>query len=97
MKTDYQQQVINRIKLIRESKGFSQLAFSKLLDISPGQMGNIDSCKQPHKYTLKQILRICDFLEITLEEVFFADNEKCEVFSTRDVINAIIKYQDNSL
>lgn len=97
MKTDYQQQVINRIKLIRESKGFSQLAFSKLLDISPGQMGNIDSCKQPHKYTLKQILRICDFLEITIEEVFFADNEKYEMFSTRDVINAIIKYQDNSL
>lgn len=97
MKTDYQQQVINRIKLIRESKGFSQLAFSKLLDISPGQMGNIDSCKQPHKYTLKQILRICDFLEITIEEVFFAYNEKCEMFSTRDVINAIIKYQDNSL
>lgn len=97
MKTDYQQQVINRIKLIRESKGFSQLAFSKLLDISPGQMGNIDSCKQPHKYTLKQILRICDFLEITIEEVFFADNEKCEMFSTRNVINAIIKYQDNSL
>lgn len=97
MKTDYQQQVINRIKLIRESKGFSQLTFSKLLDISPGQMGNIDSCKQPHKYTLKQILRICDFLEITVEEVFFTDNERCRIFSTRDVINAIIKYQDNSL
>lgn len=97
MKTDYQQQVINRIKLIRESKGFSQLSFSKLLDISPGQMGNIDSCKQPHKYTLKQILRICDFLEITIEEVFFPNDDRCRMFSTRDVINAIIKYQDNSL
>lgn len=97
MKTDYQQQVINRIKLIRESKGFSQLTFSKLLDISPGQMGNIDSCKQPHKYTLKQILRICDFLEITVEEVFFANDDRNRMFSTRDVINAIIKYQDKSL
>lgn len=97
MKTDYQQQVINRIKLVRESKGFSQLTFSKLLGISPGQMGNIDSCKQPHKYTLKQILRICDFLEITMEEIFFTDDERCRPFSTRDVINAIIKYQDNSL
>ncbi|WP_298551839.1 helix-turn-helix transcriptional regulator [uncultured Parabacteroides sp.] len=97
MKTDYQQQVINRIKLIRESKGFSQLTFSKLLDISPGQMGNIDSCKQPHKYTLKQILRICDFLEITVEEVFFANDDRSRMFSTRDVINAIIKYQDKSL
>lgn len=56
MKTDYQQQVINRIKLIRESKGFSQLTFSKLLEISPGQMGNIDSCKQPHKYLLDYLL-----------------------------------------
>lgn len=97
MKTDYQQQVINRIKLIRESKGFSQLTFSRLLDISPGQMGNIDSCKQPHKYTLKQILKICDFLEITVEEIFFENDERCRVLSTRDVINAIIKYQDNSL
>lgn len=97
MKTDYQQQVINRIKFIRESKGLSQLAFSKLLDISPGQMGNIDSCKQPHKYTLKQILKICDFLQIRVEDIFFANNEKCRVYSTRDVMNAIIKYQDNSL
>ncbi len=96
MKTDYQQQVINRIKLIRESKGFSQLTFSKLLEISPGQMGNIDSCKQPHKYTLKQILKICDFLEITVEEIFFPSEEKGNTFSTRDVINAIIRYQDNS-
>lgn len=97
MKTDYQQQVINRIKFIRESKGFSQLAFSKLLDISPGQMGNIDSCKQPHKYTLKQILKICDFLEIRVEDIFFSNNEQCRAYSTRDVMNAIIKYQDNSL
>lgn len=97
MKTDYQQQVINRIKFIRESKGLSQLAFSKLLDISPGQMGNIDSCKQPHKYTLKQILKICDFLQIRVEDIFFADNGKRRAYSTRDVMNAIIKYQDNSL
>ena len=97
MKTDYQQQVINRIKQIRERKGFSQLAFSKVLDISPGQMGNIDSCKQPHKYTLKQILRICDFLEVSIEEILFENNEGSSAFSTRDVIDAIIRYQDNSL
>lgn len=97
MKTDYQQQVINRIKLIRERKRFSQLTFSKILDISPGQMGNIDSCKQPHKYTLKQILKICDFLEINIEEIFFEDCDSRKKISTRDVINAIIKYQDSSL
>ena len=43
MKTDYQQKVINRIKSIREEKGVTQLAFAKLLDISPGQMGNINA------------------------------------------------------
>lgn len=96
MKTDYQQQVINRIKILRERKGLSQLAFSKLLDISPGQMGNIDSCKLPHKYTLKQIVRICDFLEAPIEEIFFADDEINRAFSTRDIIDAIIKYLDNS-
>lgn len=95
MKTDYQQKIINRIKSIRENKGYTQLAFSKLLDISPGQMGNIDSCKQPHKYTIKQILKICDFLGVEIEEIFFTDVKNGTSFSTRDIVVAIIKYQEN--
>lgn len=45
MKSDYQQQVINKIKALREKQGITQLAFSKMLGISPGQMGNIDSIR----------------------------------------------------
>ena len=96
MKTEYQQKVINRIKSIREDKGITQLAFAQLLDISPGQMGNIDSYKQPHKFTIKQIVTICDSLGVKIEDVLFPDNLSSKSYSVRDVVNAIIRYQDNS-
>lgn len=94
MKSDYQQQVINKIKALREKQGITQLAFSKLLGISPGQMGNIDSIRQPHKYTIKQLLTICDALGIGIEEVLFPTNAKSMAYSVRDVVTAIIKYQE---
>jgi transcriptional regulator with XRE-family HTH domain len=96
MKTEYQQKVINRIKSIREEKGVTQLAFAKLLDISPGQMGNIDSYKQPHKYTIKQILTICDSLGVKIEDVLLSDDFSPKSYSVRDVVNAIIHYQESS-
>ena len=94
MKTEYQQQVINKIKALREKHGITQLAISKLLGISPGQMGNIDSIRQPHKYTIKQLLTICDALGIGIEEVLFSTNAKSMTYSVRDVVTAIIKYQE---
>ena len=94
MKSDYQQQVINKIKALREKQGITQLAFSKLLGISPGQMGNIDSIRQPHKYTIKQLLIICDVLGVGIEEVLFLSNTKSKTYSVRDVVTAIIKYQE---
>ena len=93
MKTEYQQFVINRIKGIRESNGITQMAFAKLLDISPGQMGNIESYKQPHKYTVKQILTICDSLGINIEDVLFEDGSQ-RSYSVREVVCAIIRYQE---
>jgi DNA-binding XRE family transcriptional regulator len=94
MKTEYQQFVINRIKSIRESRGITQMSFAKLLDISPGQMGNIDSYKQPHKYTIKQILTICDSFGINIEDVLFTDNDLQHGHTTREVVSAIIRYQE---
>lgn len=96
MKSDYQQQVINRIRVLRESKGVTQLALANMLGISPGQMGNIDSCKQPHKYTIKQIMTICDTLGIGIEYVLFPDDQSSKVYSVRDVVYAIIRYQESS-
>lgn len=96
MKTEYQQKIINRIKSIREERGMTQLAFAHLLDISPGQMGNIDSYKQPHKYTIKQIMTICDSLHVDIEDILFPDKGNTKIYSVKDVVNAIIRYQDNS-
>lgn len=94
MKTEYQLQVISSIKKIREEKGISQLSLSQYLCISPGQMGNIDSSKQPHKYTLKQLMSICDWFGISIEQILFSTNDKKH--STHEIINAIIKYQDKN-
>lgn len=96
MKTEYQQKVINTIKGIREDKGMTQLAFAKLLGISPGQMGNIDSYKQPHKYTIKQIVAVCDSLGVKIEDVLFPGVTSSKSYSVRDVVNAIIRYQESS-
>ena len=94
MKSDYQQQVINKIKALREKQGITQLAFSKMLGISPGQMGNIDSIRQPHKYTIKQLLTICDALGIGIEVVLFPSSAQSKTYSVREVVTAIIKYQE---
>ena len=91
MKTQYQYEVISRLKKLREDKNYTQASLAKLLEISPGQLGNIESIKQEHKFTLAQILKICDELGVSIESMFLPDNDKVE---TRDVIEAIIKYQE---
>lgn len=91
MKTPFQYEIISRLKKAREDKNFTQASIAKLLEISPGQLGNIESYKQDHKFTLAQILKICDALEISIENIFLP--ERGEV-NTREVIEAIIKYQE---
>ena len=91
MKTEFQYKVIARIKKLREEKNYTQASIAKLLEISPGQLGNIESFKQEHKFTLAQILKICDALEIDIESIFLPEKEKV---GTREVIEAIIKYQE---
>ena len=93
MKTQYQYEVISRLKKLREEKNYTQASIAKLLEISPGQLGNIESIKQEHKFTLAQILRICDELNISIESIFLPEKEGVK---TREVIEAIIKYQENS-
>lgn len=91
MKTEFQYKVISRIKKLREEKNYTQASIAKLLEISPGQLGNIESIKQEHKFTLAQILKICDELNICIEDIFLPEKENVK---TREVIDAIIKYQE---
>lgn len=93
MKTEFQYKVISRLKKLREEKNYTQASLAKLLEISPGQLGNIESYKQDHKFTLAQILKICDLLEIDIVDVFLP--EKGENVIPREVIEEIVKYQES--
>ena len=92
MKTQFQYEVISRLKKLREEKNYTQASLAKLLEISPGQLGNIESYKQAHKCTLAQILKICDTLDIDILDILLP--EKGEDVKPREVIEAIVKYQE---
>ena len=92
MKTEYQFEVISRLKKLREDKNITQASLAKLLEISPGQLGNIESIKQEHKFTLAQILKICDLLEIDIVDIFLPEREKD--VEPRILLEAIVAYQE---
>ena len=53
MKTDFQLRVINIIRELRQGQNASQAYVAELLDLrSSGLVGNIESPRFPHKYTL---------------------------------------------
>lgn len=92
MKTHFQYEVISRLKKAREDKNFTQASVAKHLGISPGQLGNIESYKQCHKFTLAQIMKICDLLEIDIVDIFLP--ERGEGVNSKKVIEEIVKYQE---
>lgn len=92
MKTQFQYEVISKLKKYREEKNYTQASIAKLLGISPGQLGNIESYKQGHKFTLAQILKICDLLEIDIVDILLP--EKGKDVGPRALIEAIVKYQE---
>ena len=93
MKTHFQYEVISRLKKAREDKNFTQASIAKHLGISPGQLGNIESYKQCHKFTLAQIVKICELLEIDIVEIFLPN--KGGSVEPREVIEEIVKYQES--
>lgn len=95
MKTEFQNLVINRLRKLRIQKNLSQAAVADLLGISPGQIGNIESCRQPHKYTLKQISILCDRYNYPIEQLF-VNSDKAPL-STEEIINRIIEYEENTI
>lgn len=70
---DYQDKVVQTIKKIRLQKNISQAKLSEILGISRGQIGNIENPNYTHKYTLKQIVTICKYLDFPIEKIFIPD------------------------
>ena len=91
MKTEFQQQIIMRLKVLREMHGLTQSQVAFFLGISPGQLGNIDSNKQKHKYTLKQIFQLCKKYGVSITKIF-CENDDSDI---DQLINNIIRYEEN--
>lgn len=86
-KTEYQLEIILKIKELREANNVSQKELSNLLEVAPGLIGSIESPKFPHKYTLSQIYKICHYFNITIEQLFISEED----FSKdRDIIDLLI-------
>ena len=92
---DYQDKIIQTIKRIRIERDISQAKLSELLGISRGQVGNIENPNYPHKYTLKQIVNVCEKLDVPIEQIFIPDQkvkpECSEVI--KGLVNCIIRYE----
>ena len=89
-KTEYQLYVINILKDIRISQKASQEYISDILGLnSNGQIGNIESPRYSHKYTIKQIYMLCKEFNFPIEAVFLSEQElKLE---KADIIECLIK------
>ncbi len=76
MKTPYQLAIIERLKAIRTKNNESQAQLAAILGISTGQMGNIETPKASHKYTLGQIYTLCRHYQISVEDIFLTPEDK---------------------
>lgn len=95
--TNYQDEIIQRIKKLREAQGISQSKLSEILGISRGQVSNIENPHYSHKYTIKQIDTLCKALNYPIEKVFLPDSEITPACSEAvdAVISSIVKYENN--
>lgn len=89
MKTNYQLSIINRLRDLRQERNLSQAQVATSLGISTGQMGNIETPKASHKYTIGQIYAICNEFKISVADIFLSDEER--KLPTNDQINILIK------
>lgn len=87
MKSKYQLEIINRIRQLREEHNYSQWKIATLLGISSGQVGSIESCRAPHKYTLAQIHSICAEFNYPIEHLFLDESDYTE---NRNIITTLI-------
>ena len=93
MKTALQNDVVFRIRTLREKNGYSQSRIAELLGLSKGQVGNIETPKQPHKYTLAQLELLCKEFSIPIEQLFCSSRKEAATITIKDLVHKIIEYQ----
>lgn len=88
-----EENIILKIRNLRMEHGLSQQGLSNVLGVSEGQIGNIESPRFQHKYTLKQIYKFCKFIEYPFERIFLTDDEISSGNKTNLLIERIIEYE----
>lgn len=89
LKTPYQIEVINRVRNIRVEHNVSQVQLANILNVSNGQIGNIESTKYSHKYTLSQLFCICKHFKMNIVQLFLPNEKEVTI---DQVIEKIIEY-----
>ncbi len=93
-KTEIQLHIINKLKDLRQANNLSQAQICDIIDLnSVGQIGNIESPKYKHKYTLQQIYLLANHFNYPIEKIFLTDKE-LEKPTTEVVNNLILKLID---
>lgn len=87
MKSEYQNEIIDRVRRLRCEKKYSQAEIAALLGISDGQIGNIESPRTSHKYTLEHLYKICREFRYPIDNLFL-DDEDYE--RADDIVNLLI-------
>ncbi len=90
-KTDFQNEVVNRIRRLRIKNGISQIRLAAIIDVSNGQIGNIESPRFQHKYTLKHLYLISNYFKVPFEYLLTGDNIK---LGSEELIEFLIKYDE---
>ncbi len=95
-KSEYQLEIIFKIKQEREARGLGQKNIADILGISEGHIGNIESYKYPHKYTLKQLDKLCKYFKMPTEQLFIPDDlyMQNDVNITSLLVEKIVAYED---
>lgn len=88
-KSECQIEIINRIRLLRLANNVSQMSLANILDISSGLIGNIESPKFQHKYTLKQLYAIASYFNVKLDYILTGENQTLD---SEKLIQTLIEY-----
>ena len=95
MKSEYQNNIISKIRKLREEHKYSQEDIAILLGLSNGHIGNIESLKSNHKYTLNQILKICKEFNFPIEHIFLSDEDyTANLDIVSNVVGKIVQYEE---
>lgn len=90
-KTNFQNEVVNRIRQLRMERDISQIGIANIIDVSNGQIGNIESSKFQHKYTLKHLDLIAKYFNVSITYLLTGNNNTIEI---DNLIKLLIKYDE---